>query len=36
MMEEINEKEGDRFREAVQTLYFNAACSALEDEYGLS
>lgn len=24
------------FREAVQTLYMNAACSALEDEYELS
>ena len=31
-MEEMNEKEGDRFREAVQTLYFSAACSALEEE----
>ncbi len=34
-MEEMNEKDGDRFREAVQTLYFSAACSALEDEYEL-
>ena len=31
-MEDMNEKEGDRFREAVQTLYFSAACPALGDE----
>lgn len=32
-MEEMNEEESDRFREAVRTLYFSAACSTLEDEY---
>lgn len=31
-MEGQNEKEGDRFREAVQAIYLNAACSELEDE----
>lgn len=35
-MKELSYKEGTKFREAVQTLYFNAACSALEDEYELS
>ena len=31
-IEEMNEKEGNKFREAVQTLYFSAACSAMGNE----
>ena len=34
-MEELREKDADRFREAVRTLYFSAACSTLEEEYEL-
>lgn len=32
VMKEMNEEESDRFREAVQTLYFSAACSAMGNE----
>lgn len=31
-MEEMNQKDGERFREAVQTLYLNADCSAMGNE----